>query len=191
MKQSTKTILLVIATINLALTLYFCLPAIPKKIKNEIRGTSYTFEGIIFDLPSYNYIVNEDLTNQINERNNQNRSKALLLMNEQNEKDFITLIRNNDDGFKFIKESIDYFKNPFQHRISERKVKKENNLQSSDSTLLISPTKEVVLQKNITKERLALYTVDVIIGNTSYTFIPSAVAGEEVVWEFIRTVSAN
>ena len=191
MKTSVKIVLLVIAIIVFGLALYFCLPIIPKKIKNEIKGTDYTFEDITFNLPPNNYVINEELTNQINEEGNQNGYKTLLLINSQNEKDFITLVKNNEGTAKLIKESMDYLKNPLKHRTLEMDVKKQNNLLSSDSVLLSSPTKEVILHKSTTQGGLVLYFADLIIDNTFYTITPSVVAGKDVVLEFIRTVSTN
>jgi hypothetical protein len=192
MKTPTKVILLSIVVIIFILALYFCLPTIPKKIKNEIKGTDYTFENITFNLPHNNYIVNEELTNQLlNEQSDQNDYKVMFLINNQNEKDYITIMRNSDDGYGFIKETISNLKNPFKHRTLVRQAKKQNNLISSVFTLFNSPTKEVVLNRNTTEGRLAIYTVDLIIDNTFYTIIPSVVAGEEAALEFIRTVAVK
>lgn len=192
MKTSTKVILLSIVVIIFILALYFCLPTIPKKIKNEIKGTDYTFENITFNLPHNNYTVNEELTNQLlNEESDQNDYKVMFLINNQNEKDYITIMRNSDDGYGFIKETISNLKNPFKHRALVRQAKKQNNLISSVFTLFSSPTKEVVLNRNTTEGRLAIYTVDLIIDNTFYTIIPSVVAGEEAALEFIRTVAVK
>lgn len=189
MKTSVKIILLTVAILIFCLALYYCLPAIPKKIKNEIRGVDYTFENISFNLSSKNYVINEELTDKANERTQDTGTKTLILINSQNEKDHVTIMRAGQEGIEFINESIEYLKNPFRHRSLERSVKNKNKTNSTDLILYSSPTKEVILDKSKIEGGLTVYSIDVLINNNLYTIVPSVVNAYDNALEFMRSVT--
>ena len=90
MKTVPKILLLLFGFAQLFAVLYFCIPTIPIKIKNETNGTIYSFGNFKFDLAYDKYAKYEDI-NDLMESRGMDPSQIIILQDEEGNADFMIM----------------------------------------------------------------------------------------------------
>lgn len=195
MKTVPKILLLLFGLAQLFIVLYFCIPTIPTKIKNETPGTQYTFDKISFNLISDNLKTpDEDTQTKLDERE---YGDALVLFKDN--KDGIGIWKANQKEIDLVNEDLNNFKNPFKHRTWEKSMLQKFNTGNKDGIETLSYSINLFVGENktilLTNYQLsdAPYTniMNIKLEDEYYTvfFTGSSWITNGDIAEFMRTVS--
>lgn len=195
MKTAPKILILLFGFAQLFVVLYFCIPTIPTKIKNETPGTRYTFDKISFDLISENLNPpDEDTQAKLDERE---YGDALILFKDN--KDGIGIWKANQKEINFVNEDLNNFTNPFKHRTWAKSMLQKFNMGNKEGIQTLSYSINLFVGKDktilLTNYQLsdATYTkvMNIKLRNEYYTaiFTGSSWITNGDVDEFMRTVS--
>ncbi len=199
MKLLPKIFLLFIGITIFIITLYFSLPAIPQKIKDEIDGNQYTFKDISFNLISKNLTFpNEETRNMLDTNSGGN----LTILTKENG-DRILLFYSEEDN-SLIEEEIKYLQNPFRHRSLE-KIQKESgdkysewiqetgiSTVSVDIKILKGRDKIIIWNHSGTSDQSYSNSFELKLGDQYYTAIFAGNSwSKEDMAEFVRSVNLN
>jgi hypothetical protein len=183
--------------------LYFCIPTIPIKIKNETNGTRYSFGNLKFDLAYNKYVEYEDI-NALMESRGMDPSQIIILQDEDGSADFM-IMKAIDGNEKVLSESFINFKNPFLHKSATAYLKDyvsqnstylySNNLsvKNINKKLYSGTNKECILSTITLSNEEKIYTLDIKLGDSFFTVLPRAHDEDALsnLLVFMKTVNIN
>lgn len=207
MKTVPKVLLLIFGIAQLIFVLYISLPAIPRRIVDEIPGDMYEFGDIRFNLVSSEYIESSELKEYL-EGEGEDSEVILVLRNEKNN-DTITIFQITDqETINLIEDDFSAFSNPLRHKFISSNIVEEvgnyseriedfNQIKNTKYTIFKGKDKTALLSSqtyNLGVNDITNYSADVRIGNLFFTILPYQPGDNnqlalDNIMKFMRTVT--
>jgi hypothetical protein len=199
MKLLPKILLLLFGLSIFLITLYNCIPTIPKQVKHTYDGNTYTFRNFSFDMEDQTLQEWTEVMDKITGEGVK-KENIKVWINNYNTTRLITLVDNSDSL-----EIFDALSNPFKHRslvreynsttinelekytiyeITDKPIRSDFKLYKKDSLLFLITT-TLHQNNNIS------YDMSMRIGNQSYTFLYQGENQKENLFKIMQTIKLN
>ncbi len=201
MKSPIKILLIFFAITQLAIVLYFSLPSIPRRIRNQEQGNMYTFQHMAFNLTSSEYIEDEKASVLANLELGIEEGDLLTLKDSKEEIVFSIIAgTNNKELFDNLYNNL---VNPFnRHFYKEDNLNSKHNLETYQGSIESIPKdiefrvykgqgKTFILLKHIFNDDSFSYSTEFKLGGNFYTILIPENTEPEEIYEFMRTVNIN